>query len=169
MKLLPYIILFSTIQITGEEIKGAFGYSFGAKYIVENPKPKIQFRNFKEIELIKDQSGRIYQIKSKTSFDTWQETENEYNTIQSLLKQKYPRKSFEIYYSESKTINNSTLEFDATFKISAREYKKRKLERETQIELNISNHRNVELIYTDLTRKNKETNTQLKENSSKGL
>lgn len=165
MKFFPYIILFFSIHLSGEEIKGAFGYMLGSKYIVENPKPKTPFRNFKNIELIKDQIGKVYQIKSKVSFSSWEETEKEYKTIQYMLTKKYPRKEFEIYHSESKTINLNTSEYNATFTITAREYKKRKLDRETQIELKISDHRTIELIYTDNTRENKANQSEYKANA----
>lgn len=165
MKFFFYIILFCSIHLSGEEIKGAFGYMLGSKYIIENPKPKTPFRNFKNIELIKDQIGKVYQIKSKISFSSWEATEKEYKTIQYMLTKKYPKKAFEIYHSELKTINFNTAEYNATFTIIAREYKKSKLDRETQIELKISDYRVIELIYTDNTRENKANQNEYKTNT----
>lgn len=164
MKTSIFILIFIIFQLSGEEIKGAFGYNLGSKYIIENPKPKTPFRNFKDIELIKDQIGKVYQIKSKVSFSSWEETEKEYKTIQYMLIKKYPSTAG-FYHNERKTINLATSEYNATFTITAREYKKRKLDRETQIELKISNYRIIELIYTDNTRENKASQGEYKANA----
>ena len=165
MKSIFIFILLISITANAEEIKGAFGYNLGSKYIIENPKPKVQFRNFKDIELIKDQNGKVYQIKSKISFPSWTETEKEYKTIQYMLSQKYQKKPFEIYHSELKTINFTTSEYDATSIITACEYRKTKLERETKIELKIVNYRTIEIIYTDVTRQDKELKSEYKANA----
>lgn len=99
MKLLSYIILILSIQASGEEIKGAFGFKFGEIYNAPKDKakmiyeviPKIPYRKFQKYKIAVTSEQKIYLIQSEYTAPTNEEALNELKILEQHLFQKYEK------------------------------------------------------------------------------